>query len=743
MIDKWFKEDLEGIFKNHHVAVFIDESADAEFLLQTVKNDYILHIVDSKIEELHIKYLIEQKQPTQEKFLIYTHIKKDNLKFIREYCETSGCLEIRYLHSYIKDKVHKTLNLNINFPKEELITAAKVSVGKDNTYWINLCHHGATAIFNMETEILEFIHNPKTYTSERFDSQVCDIFYRKVNELLNQDYVSKPPETLAKEVVKSMFDGLAYGSCNTILEKVYQTWLDSHRFKSSFEHYLRQYILPENIPIWKVNPNHPFRLIDEKWLAEVGNNIGNKSSMPNYIDKIRQRAKSKEALALGISFWSDILVLLEFKQSSINRLSSFSECAEFYTNHFYKLDTAIRNIYVDFLNNKTLLEPFQNLYKENLSVFLEKWFKYFLDYKEEQTGTLQRIIDSNSMKTAIIVGDGISYGIAEQVATQVGSHFDLHRGTIIAGLPSETENNMSHIYINSGFVESIHAKREKILSNNNTDKSIGFIRLDEVNDDTKESQFLICTYKDIDEMGENLQQKALKHFPENIKFFAEKIAQLLSNGYEKVYLISDHGFVLTGLLSEADKISVSPVGQHYKAERYIRTVNRQAGMDDYLEVQQTYKDLNYLYFARNVNPFKTPGVYGFSHGGASPQELITPFFYWELSSDLTPSLSVFIDNKEDLKNITGEFFLLRIRADKGAVDLFSMERKVYLVFFSNKTKIKESDVFSIKRGEVVTREYPFDGNKELDVHLLDATTRQKLDQVVIQQNKERDLGGLF
>lgn len=743
MIDKWFKEDLEGIFENHNVAVFIDESGDAEFLLQTIKDDYTLYTADSNVEDLHIKYSIERKQPTKERFLIYTHIKRDNLRFIREYCETNGCLEIRYLHSYIKDKVHKSLNLNINFPKEDLITAAKVSVGKDNTYWMNLCHHGTPAIFNMGTEILEFIHNPKTYASERFDSQVCDVFYRKVSELINQDYVSKPSETLAKEVVKSMLDGLAYGSCNPTLENVYQTWLDSHRFKSSFEQYLSQHILPDNIPIWKVNPNHPFRAIDEKWLVEIGNNIGNKSLISDYLDKIRQRTKSPEALSLGISFWSDILVLLEFKQGDINRLSSFAECIEFYTKNFYKLDTAIRNIYVEFLNKKTLLEPYQNLYKEHLSVFLEKWFRYFSDYKEEQTGILQRIIDSNSSKTAIIVGDGVSYEVAEQIATQVKSHFNLNRDKIIAGLPSETENNMSHIYINNGIVESVHANREKVLTNNNTNKSIEYIGLEEVSDDAKESQFLICTYKDIDKMGESLQQKALKHFPENIKFFAEKIAQLLSSGYEKVYLISDHGFVLTGLLSEADKISVSPIGQYEKAERYIRTVNRQSNMADYLEVKRPYKDFNYLYFARNVNPFKTPGVYGFSHGGASPQELMTPFFCWELSSDLTPSLSVSIDNKEDLKNITGELFTLRIRADKGAIDLFSMERKVYLVFFSNKTKIKESDVFSIKRGEIVPREYPFDGNKELNVHLLDAVTKHKLDHAIIKQNKERDLGGLL
>jgi len=37
--------------------------------------------------------------------VIYTQIAKKQLTFVREYCETSGYVEIRYLHNYIKTKV--------------------------------------------------------------------------------------------------------------------------------------------------------------------------------------------------------------------------------------------------------------------------------------------------------------------------------------------------------------------------------------------------------------------------------------------------------------------------------------------------------------------------------------------------------------------------------------------------------------------------------------------------------------
>ena len=104
MIDIWFKKDLQNIFEKHPVAVFIDESSDAEFLLRTVKNDYIVHTAQTEIDELHVKYQIEREQPSSKKYLIYTRTAKDDLKYAREYCETNGCLEIRYLHNYIKDK---------------------------------------------------------------------------------------------------------------------------------------------------------------------------------------------------------------------------------------------------------------------------------------------------------------------------------------------------------------------------------------------------------------------------------------------------------------------------------------------------------------------------------------------------------------------------------------------------------------------------------------------------------------
>jgi hypothetical protein len=746
MIDQWFKQDLQEIFATYGIAVFIDESGEAEFLLSTLGNDYIIYPAHSEIEELHVKYLIEKAQPTAQKFLIYTRTQREKLKFIREYCETNGCLEIRYLQNYIKQNVHQTLNLNINLPTEDLISAAKVSVGKDRTYWFDLSHKGASEIFDLKRELLPFIHDPDRYAQEKYDAQLRQTFYRKVSELLGQDYLEKPPSTLATEVVQTLFNGLAQRDCPPLLTDIYHTWLDSRSYRSSLESYLQGYNLPPGLDLWQVSPDHPFKAVDEQWLQALSLHLHDKAKINQILPHLKQRHRSPQAQALNITFWGDVITLLEFDPKNINYLSSLAECVEFYTRHFYQLDTAIRHLYTEFLNRPDLLEPWQALYRDYLAIFLDRWFTYWPSYQENQTGILQKLIDQNpDTKIAVIVGDGVAYEMAEQVATKVKGQAQLTRNVILADIPSETENNMSRIYLDNGLITGIHGDRERYLLAQNANLSIDLTLLEAVNDEPLSGQVLICTYKDIDDMGEKLQQKALKYFGDTIDFFAQKISQLLHNGYSKVYLITDHGFVLTGLLTEADKITIAlSQGEAKTAERYIRTVQLQpAWLPHLIEVKKAYHQFQYLYFAQSINPFKTPGLYGFAHGGLAPQELITPFFCWEQSAAITSTLPVAIANKDDLTSVTGELFTIKLRAEPGQGDLFSGDRRVYLVFFANKQPVNKSDVFSIPQDTLMTKEYTFDGHGEIEVQLLDANTKQLLDKALVKQNKERDLGGLF
>lgn len=745
MIDTWFKKDLERIHNTHSIVVVIDESKEAAFLLEEVKNKYQLFNITNEIDELKVKYEVEKKGDVGVKNLIYTNTPKEQLKFIREYCETNGAVEIKHFDRYIKEKVISHLNINLHLEKEELIAAAKVSIGKDQTYWMNLSHNGASEIFNLEKELLPFLDNPKTYLN-KYDKAVQELFFKKVNELISQVYIPKSPATLATEVVFYLLDGLANNNPNKILLEVYNNWLDSKTYQKSFDDYLKKYKLEPKTELFNCHPAHPFKEIDELWLEELGKNINNKAYCLNFLPKINQRIANKAVHHLGITFWKQIKLLLEFDEKNINQIASYDQCVAFYTLHFYKLDKAIRELYTLFLDNKNLIEPIQGYYKNYAVIFLDKWFKYIEEYQSNQTGKLQEILDTNSAKTAIVVGDGVSFEFAQDIIEKVSKDYTLckeHR-YMFAGLPSETEHNMSQLYLDTGNVVSKKQDREAYIQNQNKDKSIGFIDLEMVNETTDKEHYLICSYKDPDKLGETYQQKALKYFDQVAGIFAAKIEQLLKNGYQNVYLVTDHGFVLTGILENSDKIEVNFKGNVDKKERFIRTEERQ-NIDTNLLIEKevVYNNFNYCYFAKRLGPFKTTGVYGFSHGGISPQETIIPFLKWSNDNNMQDQVQVLIANKKDLSDVTGDLFTIELKATSTAAGLFSSERKVIILFFANNKNINESDIITIEKDNQLKKEFRFGSNSEIEVKIVDAVTKEQLDKAIVKQNKARDLGGLL
>ena len=116
-------------------------------------------------------------------------------------------------------------------------------------------------------------------------------------------------------------------------------------------------------------------------------------------------------------------------------------------------------------------------------------------------------------------------------------------------------------------------------------------------------------------------------------------------------LTSDHGFVLTGILDEPDKVEVQFHGEVAKAERYIRTVEKQSVSAELIEFQQRYGEYRYLYFAKHSKPFKTPGRYGYAHGGLAPQELLIPVVTFSHKTSSLQELLVSVANKSLLSGV--------------------------------------------------------------------------------------------
>ncbi|NEW84346.1 MAG: PglZ domain-containing protein [Mariniphaga sp.] len=737
MIDTWFIHDIKKEFNEKQILVFIDPSGEAEFLLDVLPKEYIVLRANGELEELELRYKINKENLLQ-KLIIYTNTPKENLKFIREYCETNGCLEIRQIEQYIKATIHANLGLNLQFSKDELLTAAKISIGRDRSYWMELVHKGASVIFDLDQMLIPFLNNPKEFMAA-MGQEVSAMFAQKVSDFIWVDFVRQAPQTLANQVAETMFRQLLQNNISPELKKIYLQWADSSGYAASFNTYVENF-KAKAPDLWSVSVDHPFVSIDEQMLDEVITHSGDKDWLKDKLSWITQRSKNKIAKRQNIHFWSDLIQVLGFDSSGINSLDNLESVAAYYANSFYKLDRAIRKLYTRFLNHPLKMRPIQEIYEENNRLLLNQWFKHFNKYKTNQAGLLLKLMNEATENTAFIVGDAITYEIAASVSEKLNKDFNTSKELLFTGYPSVTEFNMSLMYQNDGKIEPIHKKREEQLQSQ-AESSIQFVALEDLSYSSSEAKFLVCSYKDMDSLGEKLQQKALKFIDEVEDTLAQKIKQIQQLGYQTIYLVSDHGFVLTGLLSESDKIEVSFTGNIQKSERFILSENQQKDTGSLIEIKQDYNNFRYIYFAQSGRPFKTPGVYGFSHGGITPQELIAPLFCFKSKDTSIEKLAAIITNKSELANVPGNSFLVNILAQKSS-SLLDSARKCQLLLFADKKQITKSDLFNIQSGQQIQKEYDFDEHTSIDVILIDAETKEQMDKATAIKKQLRNLGGL-
>jgi hypothetical protein len=731
MLDNWFLSDVKNKLENNSHLVIIDEQNKCDFLFELLDTQkYKLYRSDCELDELKVKYQIE-KDSSGQKNIIITHTLIDKLTFLREYAETNGHLIIKFVHRYISDKIDEHLPFDIKLEEDELVTAGKLSFGKDKVYWKSVSVKGISGIFeNFEEEVLRFIANPKSFIN-MLDSKLSNTFYKLLFGYLDRPIIEKPPETIANEVIIAIFDNLLYDHKNKFFTCLFDKWRNSKKDYELLVKKLNSFSIPKNIDMWQVPQNHPFRKIDDLWLADLAKNINDQEWVNSKSILFRERSRSHIAQELGIVFWIYIETLISYDKKAISKISSLEEAAIYFTDKFSKVDRAIRKLYTEFINQQDIIRPLQEYYERILNEYLEKWFNYFETYKQNQQGLLKRIFDDNKNPIAVIVGDGINYEIGKTVSEKLGEEFNSVTGFVYSDYPSETENNMSRIYIDEDIIVPIQADRQKRLLDE-TKKDIHFLNIDEISYSDL-FDYLIVVAKDVDSLSEKMQQKALKYFDQIEAQLADTIKMLLSIGYKKVLLISDHGFVLTGVLAESDKIEVNNLEKGaFKSERFMGVKDElKDSYGSLYQKKKDWKEYKYLVFSKTIKPFKTTGAYGYSHGGITPQELITPFFTFTKLSVSTAKLKVEITQKEQLKEIIGGTFALELSAKAEIGDLFNAQRKVVLVFLKDKKSFYESDIITIQTNEVMKKEFTTPTSEKFEILLLDAETKENLDKVSV------------
>ncbi len=746
MTDNWFIQDVEKLLAHRNRIVIVDPSAQCGFLVSLLEDkDITVLKTDGDLkerwqqvkEELFLRYEAETEHAAKP-VVFYATRPPEKLSFLFDYCYTHGTLDLTNPGEWLKKKLFTHTNLQVSFDNPMLLTAAKLGIGKDLAWWKKVLQN-LEDLVNLEDELLPFLNNPENYMGD-LEKDVRRLFEEKLFELLGQPYMAKPAKTLAEEVTKRLFDGLLNNEVVPNLLSLYYRWADSETYRPSLEGYIHNYNLSGASNPWKAHPDHCFKELDNIALRQLTENLSDKSYVAEKLTKINLRVSSGKAKAFVPSWWNYVLTLLQFDTKPLDSCNNFNAVVNFYIEKFAPVDRAIRYLYMDFLPNKNVIRPLQERYESFNHELLERWFDYSRDYKTNQQGYLVYLFKTAKPKTAVIVGDGVSYEIANYVASQLDGQCNIEKQVMLADMPSETEHNMSAMYVGNNEVLATKKERETRLSAI-TGKSIAYLDLENLHYGV-DADYLVLSYKDIDDAGEKLQHGAIKLFAEMEKVLKDKISLLLNMGYKNVHLVTDHGFVLTGLLDEADKIEANAVGKSHVVERYFRAVEKQTN-PNLFEFAAPYGEYNYVYAARSHRPFKSKGKYGFAHGGFTPQEIIIPKFTFSKVQVASSGLKIEISNKKDLSEVTGEQFAVKLKADSEAADLFSAQRKVQILLYAGGVNYQSSNIFTMATNEAQSLDFSFNQHKEVEAVLIDADTKEQIDKVMIKQTNLRDLGGLL
>lgn len=738
MIEKWLRNEIDKKICNSNRIVILDQSSRWKFLVDAACTDICLYSTkdysskwQQKQDELFLRHEIE-KNHKNDQVVIYVSRELAADSFLIEYAKTGGCIELAT--EWVRDVLLKETSLQVSLTDDELYTACQLGIFKDINWWKKVVQK-IEGLLSIENDILDFFDNPNGFLESKTPA-VKNLYIQEFCKLLQQPVQDKPADTFASEIARHIFTGILEGNISEKEYVIYCKWIDSRNHESSFKKYLGEYQLPSTIDIDKVKDNHCFEVVDKKYLTKLVENINNASEVKNILDKIKKRLKCKKSNPYIAKWWQDIADIMDF--TVVCNDASIDGISRYYTVEFSKTDRSMRRILTYLKADINIVKPIQEYYERINQDLLKSWFAHYGEYQESQKGYLVNLIKNTSKKIAIIVGDGVRYEVADSVASRVASDISVDKKFMYAGLPSETEHNMSALYTTDGEIIAEKKEREKKLSDE-TGKDITYMQLDEVNG-TTDGEILVLTYKDIDDAGEKMQQGMLRLVDEFEDILVEKIQLLLHLGYKEVHLVTDHGFVLTGILEESDKIPTDDISGGKKvSERYIRSVDEQSG-SKYISIEEHYENYNYVNFAKSSRPFVSTGKYGYSHGGFTPQEVVIPNFVFTYNKQ--NQMDVDITNKKDLIDIAGNILTVKFSSGE-AKDVLSYQRKVRVLLYVGDKIVDKSSIISISPGSQEKVELSLDSATEGVVVIIDEDTKDQLDKAKVTKSQMRDLGGLF
>lgn len=724
MFNRWLLSDIEAAVRKCDRVVISDPKQFLAFMVKEL-NEYAVITLNDPSQEMNSR-LQAMTSHRDSKVIFLCFFPKSHIHQLIEFAGVGGFIDLDNPDRYIRAKLYQEGLGNVTLSEPKLLLAAKLSIGKDLTWWKGIVNETIKPL-NLNEHLSMLIENPRQYEITH-DEEVYSVLRDELFGLMRKPTTPVDAPTLLRELSHTIFAGLSDNSINSDLLNIYDWWSKDTVLIPMLKSQINSWNISVNASPITAHIDHPFADIDRKLLIAIGERLRNNAAFVDLSEAIRRRIGSRRASEFKAKWLPDLLTLLEFDSSGLFRYDTLTKFTEYYRTKFAILDSAIRHLYVAWLSEPDLLRPLQELYESHLKSLLGIWFNVGGDrYKPSQLGLVAEALRSGN-KVAVLVCDGLRLELAETVANRMPVSLSVKRLVRNSKLPSVTENGMSALF---GVDEVVNSTAPRFDNLRGEVPGVEIINYLDLGNGVSANK-LVVMFGDIDQVGEHKGLAGLRDINNYETELAEAVGRLHRLGYSDVYITSDHGFVITGILDESSKVPY-PNGVDVK-ERFLIS-DEYIVQPNLVRREDCFPGGQYQYYAKTDRPFRTRGAYGYAHGGFTPQECLIPFYCFS-SSDTSSSVEVTISNRDALAAVTGQFFTIKLKGNESAIG-----SRVKVSLFSN-GRLASSTIVKIGgSGDAGVEFETIDG--VLSVIVQDTVTGVQLDNASIRKSASRDLDDLF
>ncbi len=724
MFKEWLINDIERKAQKSNRVVISDPGHFLTFMVKEL-TQYSVITLNSKADEMNAR-LEAQTAHAESKVVFLCFFPSRDITQFMEFAGVGGFINMDNPEGYIRQKLHEALGQNITLPEPKLLLSAKLSIGKSLKWWKGIVTEAIEPL-DIYDLLPHLIENPVQFQINN-DETVYQVFREELFHVMGKPSIGVDSPTLLRELSISIFSGLISDNIPAPLLKLYYWWSNRSDLIPQLRQQIDSWKLPNNASPLTAHADHPFDAVDRRLIVEIGLAIRNNQSIIQLKESAKSRLESHYAAEFKPTWLTDLITLLEYDSSEIYLYNTPDKLVEYYKRDFAKLDAAMRHLYSHWLAESEILKPLQELYEQHLKALLNIWFEIMPGaYSPSQFGLIENAL-SVCGKVAVIVGDGLRLEIAETIANRLGSSVETRRNVRYAKLPSVTGNGMSALF---GIDEVVNSTSLRYNNLRDSIPNVDIIQYDNFGSNTN-SEKLVIMFGDIDAAGEHKGMAALRDINAYEEELAKAVMKLHRLGYSNVFITADHGFVITGLLDEASKLS-SPHGVDVK-ERFFLTDDFIAS-SPYVRREDDFPGGRYQYYAKTDLPFRTRGMYGYAHGGFTPQECLIPFYRF-MTLNARQSVEVEISDKSSLLQITGQYFSVYLKGNDAAKN-----NRVKISLLANGSCVT-SNIVKLNNTGTGSAEFELNSD-EYTLIVQDTTSNIQLDSAIVRKSQSRDLDDLF